>query len=188
MDPGGPVLQRTPEDYRAYLQHVARLRLDPRLQGKLDAADMVQQTLLEACQAPGPFPGGLEAEEKAWLRRILLRNLANAVRDLCRQKRDVQRERSLEEALEASSARLAALSAADQSSPSEQAIRNEEVLRLEESLEALPEMQRQAVVLRHFHGWSLSEISRHLQRTPSAVAGLLHRGLAHLHELLKEPD
>jgi len=105
---------------------------------------------------------------------------------LSRQKRDVHRERSLEAALENSSARLAALLAADQSSPSERASRNEELLRLEQALAALPEMQRQAVVLRHFHGWTLAEISRHLERSPPAVAGLLHRGLDRLHQLLKE--
>jgi RNA polymerase sigma-70 factor (ECF subfamily) len=188
MDPGGPDSRRTPEDYRPYLQHVARLRLDPRLQSKLDPADVVQQTLLEAYQAADDFRGRTEGEDKAWLRRILLRNLANAVRDLGRQKRDVLRERSLEEALEHSSARLAALLAADQSSPSEQAVRNEEVLRLEDSLAELPPMQREAVVLRHFHGWTLAEISRQLDRSPSAVAGLLHRGLTQLHLRLCEPE
>jgi RNA polymerase sigma-70 factor (ECF subfamily) len=186
MDPGSAALPRAPEDYRAYLQHVARVRLDPRLQSKLDPADIVQQTLLEAYQAPNQIPGD-GAAAKAWLRRILLRNLANAVRDLGRQKRDVARERSLDDAVDSSSVRLAALLAADQSSPSEQAIRNEEVLRLEESLTALAEMQRQAVVLRHFHGWTLAEISRHLGRSQPAVAGLLHRGLTQLHQLLKEP-
>jgi RNA polymerase sigma-70 factor, ECF subfamily len=185
MDPGGPDSRRAPEDYRAYLMHVARLRLDPRLASKLDPADMVQQTLLEAHLAADQFPGRAESEDKAWLRRVLLRNLANAVRDLGRQKRDVHRERSLEAVVEHSSARLAGLLAAEQSSPSARAIRNEEVLRLEEALARLPPMQRQAVVLRHFHGWPLADISRELKRSASAVAGLLHRGLDQLHQLLR---
>ncbi|HYT95219.1 MAG TPA: sigma-70 family RNA polymerase sigma factor [Gemmataceae bacterium] len=180
--------ERTPEDFRAYLCNLARLRLDPRLQSKLDPADMVQQTLLEACEALDGFRGRSEAENKAWLRRILLRNLANAVRDFARAKRDVSRERSLEAALESSSARLEALLAAEQSSPSDRAVRNEEVLRLEEALDALPETQREVVVLRHFHGWSLADVSRHLGRTQAAVAGLLHRGLSRLHALLRDPE
>jgi RNA polymerase sigma-70 factor (ECF subfamily) len=185
MDPVSRDGERSPEDFRPYLENLARLRLDPRLRSKLDPGDVVQQTLLEACRAPEQFRGRSEGEQKAWLRRILLRNLANAVRDLGRQKRDVHRERSLDAALEDSSARLEALLAAEQSSPSEQAVRNEEVLRLEEALAALAEVQREAVVLRHFHGWPLAEISRHLGRSQAAVAGLLHRGLTRLHELLR---
>jgi RNA polymerase sigma-70 factor, ECF subfamily len=188
MDPVGLDGERSPEDFRPYLENLARLRLDPRLRSKLDPGDVVQQTLLEACQAPDQFRGRSEGEQKAWLRRILLRNLANAVRDLGRQKRDVHRERSLDAALEDSSARLEALLAAEQSSPGERAARNEEVLRLEEALAALPEGQREAVVLRHFHDWPLAEISRHLGRSHAAVAGLLHRGLTRLHELLHEGE
>jgi RNA polymerase sigma-70 factor (ECF subfamily) len=186
MDSVAPPGERTPEHYRAYLDHLARVRLDPRLRSKFDPADLVQQTLLEACQAPEQFQGRSEGEQKAWLRRILLRNLANAVRDLNRQKRDVSRERSLDDALEDSSARLEALLAAEQSSPSEKAARNEEVLRLEEALALLPEPQREAVVLRHFHDWPLADISRQMGRTQAAVAGLLHRGLVRLNELLRE--
>jgi RNA polymerase sigma-70 factor (ECF subfamily) len=186
MDHVPPASERNPEDYRPYLDSLARLRLDPRLQSKLDPADVVQQTLLEACQAPEQFRGRSEGEQKAWLRRILLRNLVNAVRDLGRQKRDVSRERSLEAAVEDSSARLEALLAAEQSSPSERAARNEDAARLEEALALLPEPQRQAVTLRHFHDWPLAQISRQLGRSQAAVAGLLHRGLVRLHELLSE--
>jgi RNA polymerase sigma-70 factor (ECF subfamily) len=186
MEPVALARERAPEDFRAYLEYVARLRLDPRLQSKLDPADLVQQTLLEAYQGLDQFQGRTEGEQKAWLRRILLHNLANTVRDLARQKRDVHRERSLDQALDSSSARLASLVAAEQSSPSEQAVRREQVLHLEESLAALPDLQRQAVVLRHLHGWPVAEISRHLGRSLPAVAGLLHRGLTQLHQLLDE--
>jgi RNA polymerase sigma-70 factor (ECF subfamily) len=188
MDRGVADGERTPEDYRAYLLNLARLRLDPRLQAKLDPADVVQQTLLEAWQAVDGFRGRSEGEQKAWLRQILLRNLANAVRDFARACRDVRRERSLEAALESSSARLEALLAAEQSTPSERAARNEEVLRLEEALALLPEPQRTVVMLRHLHGWPLGDIARHLGRTQAAVAGLLHRGLTRLHALLTHSE
>ncbi len=62
------------------------------------------------------------------------------------------------------------------------------MLHLAEALTALPEDQRQVVELRHLKGWSLAAIPRHLGRTPAAVAGLLHRGLARLRHLLPEKD
>jgi RNA polymerase sigma-70 factor (ECF subfamily) len=176
------------EQFRDYLRLLARLRLDPRLRAKLDPSDVVQQTLLEAHQGLAQFRGRTFAERAAWLRQILARNLANAVRDLGRDKRDVNRERSLEAAVEESASRLEAWLAAEQSSPSERAERNEEAVRLARALAALPEAQREVVVLRHCQGWSLADISRHVGRSPSAVAGLLHRGLHDLRTRLEERE
>jgi RNA polymerase sigma-70 factor (ECF subfamily) len=172
--------------YRNYLLLLARAQLDPRLQGKLDASDIVQQSLLEAHACSGQFRGTTSGELAAWLRRILARNMANVVRDLGRAKRDLAREQSLEGALEASSARLQAWLAAEQSSPSQQAEEGERLLRLAEALAQLPEAQRQAVELRHLQGWSLNDIAARMERTPGAVAGLLHRGLLQLRTLLQE--
>ena len=81
------------------------------------------------------------------------RNLANAVRDLGRDKRDVGREQSLEQALEKSSVRLEAWLADVSAPPDGQAARNELLLRLSSALAALPAAQREAVELRHLHGW-----------------------------------
>jgi RNA polymerase sigma-70 factor (ECF subfamily) len=176
------------ERYRAYLHLLARLRLDRRLQGKLDASDVVQQTLLQAHQALDGFRGHTEAEQAAWLRQILARNLAHAVRDLRRDKRDVARECSLEAALDESSARLEAWLAAEQSSPSEKACHNEQLLRLAEALTELPEDQREAVVLHYFQGCSLAEIGEQLGRSTGSVSGLVFRGLKLLRGLLHEPE
>src|SRR5262245_24453173 len=115
------------ERFRDYLRLLARLQLDPRWRAKLDPSDLVQQTLLQAHEACDQFRGRTAAEQAAWLRQILARVLANAVRDLGRAKRDAGRERSLEAALEQSSARLEAWLAAEQSSPSETVERNEQL-------------------------------------------------------------
>ena len=174
------------ERYRSYLHLLARLQLDARLRGKLDSSDMVQQTLLQAHQNRGQFQGTSEAELVAWLRTILAHTVANELARFRSAKRDVALERSLEAAVEESSARAEAWLAADQSSPSEQVAGQEQSLRLAEALAQLPEEQRTAVELHHLNGCSVAAVAEQTGQTPAAVAGLLRRGLKRLRGLLKD--
>src|SRR5260370_14818068 len=114
-----PTVQR----FRDYLRLLARLHLGDRLRGKVEASDVVQQTLLEAHQKLDQFRGHSDAELAAWLRRLLACTLADVLRAHGRARRDVAREQPLA-ALEASSARLEAWLAAEQSSPTERAARH----------------------------------------------------------------
>jgi RNA polymerase sigma-70 factor (ECF subfamily) len=177
-----------PDRFRSYLRLLARMQLDQQLRSKLDPSDIVQQTLLQAHRAMAEFRGKSDAEMAAWLRQILARNLSHAVRDFGRDKRNVNRERSLQAAVDASSARLEAWLAAEQSSPSQQAQHNEQVLALCHALEQLPDGQREAVQLHYWQGCTLNEIAERLNRTPAAAAGLLKRGMRRLRELMQEHD
>ena len=168
------------ERFRDYLRLLAEMHLDRRLQAKLDASDVVQQTLLEAHRDFDKFRGQSDAELAAWLRQALVNNLANAARDFGRAKRDVQRERSLEQSIGHSSCRLEAWLASGDSSPSQRADRNEQLLLLADALAQLPPAQREVVVLRYLHDWSIAEVANHIGRTTPAVAGLLHRALVQL--------
>src|SRR5262249_37646499 len=159
-----------PEQFREYLHLLARLQLDPRLQGKVDLSGVIQQTLLEAYQALDQFRQMGEAQQAAWLRKALANNLTDEVRKLGTQARDVGRERSLEAALEESSARLEAWLAADQSTPDQQAVRNEQLLQLAEALGRVSLDQRQAVELHHLKGCSLAEVAEQMGRSEGAVA------------------
>ena len=176
------------EQFRAYLELLARMQLNPRLQAKMGPSDVVQQTMLQAHRAWKDFCGTTERELAAWLRKILARNLAHAGRDHGRAKRDVARERSLEASLKESSVRLQAWLAADESSPSQKAERHERAVCLAEALESLPESQREAVELHYWQGWTLAQIGEHLGRSKPAVAGLLHRGVRRLKHLLQERE
>ena len=173
-----------PERYRSYLRLMARLHLSPRLGAKLDPSDLVQVTLLQAYKALPGFRGQTPQEMAAWLRQILARNLAHAARDFARQKRNAALEVSISQTLDQSSARLEAWLADDQSSPSERAQRNDQLLRLAEVIEELPPEQREAVELRYWQGWTLAQIATHQNRSVPSVAGLVHRGLAKLRALM----
>jgi len=172
--------------YRDYLRLLARTQLGPRLRAKLDASDVAQQVILRAHEARAQFRGTSEAEKLAWLRAILANVLAGAVRRFEAAVRDVGRERSLEGDLERSSARLAHLIVADQTSPSQGAERCEDLLRLAAALCRLPEDQREVVEWHHLKGLTVAEVAEEMGRTRAAVVGLLFRGLKKLRELLRE--
>jgi RNA polymerase sigma-70 factor, ECF subfamily len=110
------------------------------------------------------------------------------MRRLRADRRDVGREQTIEAALEASAASVASWLAADQSSPSHRADRDEQVLRLSIAVAELPDGQRQAVELHCFQTKLLAEIAIAMGKTTAAVAGLLKRGLRQLREHLAEPE
>jgi RNA polymerase sigma-70 factor (ECF subfamily) len=188
MDDVTQVADRSLDRYGDYLRLLARLQLSPRLQSKLDASDVVQQTLLQAHAARAQFRGQSQAEWLAWLRAILANTLTAAARRFSTEGRDLGRECSLEADLEQSSSRLECLLAADQSSPSERAARGEELLRLAHAMACLPADQRRVVELHHLKGLPVAEVAQLLDRTRPAVVGLLFRGLKRLRELLHEDE
>lgn len=177
----GPLLER----FRAYLTLLARLQVAPRLHGKVDLSGVVQQTLLEAYQALDQLCAMRPEQQATWLRTALAHNLTDEVRRLGRAIRDVHRECSLEHAVEQSSGRLEAWLATDRSSPSLQAVRNEELLRLAEALVRLPDDQRRAIELHHLQGYPIAKTAKLLGRSEAAVGGLLLRGLRNLRQTLQ---
>lgn len=177
-----------PERFLGYLRAIARLQVAARpwLSPKLDASDLVQQTMLKAHSAREQFHGQSPEEFVGWLRQILMNTLANALRSLGQAKRDVGVERSLEADLDASCSRLDAWLAVEQTSASQFAQNHERAEALANAVGSLPEDQQQALLGKHCHGQSLNEIATQMNRSPAAVAGLLRRGLERLRELLAD--
>jgi RNA polymerase sigma-70 factor, ECF subfamily len=176
------------EKFRSYLLLLARMQMNQKLCAKLDPSDVVQQTLLDAHRQLDQFLGSTPAEMAGWLRRMLACNLADALRAFSRGKRAIANERSLEAALDGSSARLESWLAAEQSSPSQKAQRAEDLLILAQALAELPEAQREAIVLHYWQEQPLAQVAVQLGRTVPAVVGLLQRGLKTLRTLLAEPE
>jgi RNA polymerase sigma-70 factor (ECF subfamily) len=186
VDLASPGLDQELAKFRAYLSLLARLHIDRRLQGKLDLSGVVQQTLLEAYQAFAQLKDRSEAEKAAWLRRALANNLNDEIRKLTTDKRNVERERSLQLALEESSARIQVWLATENSAPVNGILRQEQALQLANALARLPENQRLAVELRHLKGLSVSLVAQEMGSTKPAVIGLLNRGVKKLRQFLQD--
>src|SRR3954447_3708624 len=184
----GPAGGKPLESYRDYLRLLASLHLDPRLQGKLDPSDVVQETLLKAHEKFEQFRGSTDAELAGWLRQILANQLLQATRQFSAGVRDVGRERSLEVALEDSSVRLERWLADEQSSPSLIAERQEQLVRMAEALGQLPKDQRTAIEMHHLKGVPVVELARQMGRSGAAATNLLYRGLKRLRQLLAEKE
>ena len=171
--------------YRDYLTLLARLHFDRGIRGRLDPSDVVQETLLEAHLHRDNFVGDHPEQKARWLRKILAHNLVNASRDERRQKRDVRLERSIEQSLDHSSARLGNCLVADQTPPSQRVARDEEVLALVEALMALPELEREVIILRLWQGETMLKVSESLAISEYHVARHLRRGLDKLRLRMK---
>jgi RNA polymerase sigma-70 factor (ECF subfamily) len=180
-------LDRLLEAYRSYLLLLARVGLDAALRRKADPSDLVQEALLKAHQRFGQFRGHTEAELAAWLRQILARALADMARSFhAAEARQLARERSLEELLDASSQALGGLLATEGNSPSASAERREMAVVLAEALEELSAEHREVIVLRSLEERDWEEVARHIGRTPGGARLLWTRALKQLRPLIEK--
>ena len=171
------------EACRGYLLRIAGRRLSADLRSKGGASDLVQQTFLDAqCQFER-FQGESEKELLAWLRQILLHNLAHFQRRYrAAAKRDLSREAPLPG--EASSTDGGAGLATQTPSPSEEMVAREEAQAVQQALERLPDEHRQVLSLRHQEQLTFEEIGRQLGRSTSGARALWLRAVERLNDEL----
>jgi RNA polymerase sigma-70 factor (ECF subfamily) len=173
------------ELYRPYLTLLARVQIGRRLQGKADAADVVQDTFLEAHRHFPMFRGQSEPELTAWLRQILATCLAHLIRRYYGTKaRDVRLERELGDDLDRSSHALDGNLVAAGSSPSQGASRREQSVLLADALDQLPPDYREVIVLRHLEGLTFPDIAGRMNRSLDSVEKLWVRALPKLRRAL----
>jgi RNA polymerase sigma-70 factor (ECF subfamily) len=177
------------ESYRDYLTLLARLQISKRLQSKVDPADLVQETFLQAHAHFAGFRGNTEAELVSWLRQILATSLANLVRHYCgTQRRDVRLERDLADALDESSRALDRALVAKHSSPSQRAAHREQAVLLANALARLPAEYREVIILRHLEGLKFADVAHKMGRTVDNVKKMWTPALAELRALLGGPS
>jgi RNA polymerase sigma-70 factor (ECF subfamily) len=166
--------------------HAQMLRLHPRIHVKFGYSDLVNETLLVAHQRIAQFEGNTEAQLIAWLKRILTNRARDKFDHWHAEMRDVDRERSIEAAVEDSSQRLTRFLVAHNRSPSEHVSKKEQLARLARALDELDEDHREAIIARYLMQLPVAEIAARMERTQKSVAGLLLRGRKRLRDLLKE--
>lgn len=171
-----------------YLMAMASMAVPAHLRAKFDMEDVVQDALVKVYHNPGAFEGRSDGERRTYLKKALASALADQIRRYHCHSRVVDLERSLEAAVDDSSARLGRWLAADQTSPSQRVSHEEQLLRLTRALARLPEDQREAVQHHHLRKLSLAETAQAMNRSRNAVAGLLQRGLKSLRDMLREGE
>lgn len=156
------------------------------LRAKVDASDLVQQTLFEAHRDFERFEGKSEAEWFAWLRRILTHNALDLVRQYHgAAKRQAKREVSVD-AGNGSSLQRGPQLACTEPSPSQQVIARDEQLRVAAALARLTADHREVIVLRNLERLPFDEVARQMHRSRPAVQMLWMRAMKKLEEQLCE--
>src|SRR5262249_18029336 len=162
------------DSFRPYLRFIGRAAGHRRLQARVDDSDLVQDVLLEAHKQFVRFRGSTVAELTAWLRRIVLRTAAHARRShLEAGKRTLDREQTADDLTDL---------AAPASTPSAQAIRDEQAARMAAALDRLPEEMQQVLLGRHLEQLPYAVLAARLGKSEGAVRVLYVRALARLRQ------
>jgi len=169
--------------YHDRLRRMVSLRLDPRLCGRFDPSDVLQEAYLEAHTGLAEYLRDPPLPFFLWLRQLAGHRLGRLHRDhLGRKCRDATREVSLFRpgVPGASSAALAERLLGREARPSEAAARLERKLRLEQALNSMDPTDREVLVLRHFEQLTRAEAARELGITEAAAAKRYLRALERL--------
>ena len=165
----------------SYLQIVARSQVESSLRAKVDASDLVQETLLEAFRDFQRFSGNSEQEWLAWLKRILAHNAADFIRRYRgTAKRQARREVPIRGPQESTIVRGAPEPAAECPTPSQEFLRIDDELRVTAALAELPADYREVIVLRNLQRLPFNEVAERMERSRPAVQMLWMRAIRKL--------
>ncbi|MEM9364356.1 MAG: sigma-70 family RNA polymerase sigma factor [Planctomycetota bacterium] len=169
------------ESHRPALTTLARSRMSGKLLRKMDAEDLVQETLRRAlaCWQSHRDPG-TSLPGEPWLTTILDSAIKDAVRHHRAQRRSVEQEESIFDTPETSAQQIAERIALELSTPSLIVTRQEQINRLAASLDSLGATTRAVIVAKYLRGRTLAEMESELGLTKPSIAGHLRRGLAKL--------
>jgi RNA polymerase sigma-70 factor (ECF subfamily) len=172
---------------RNYVSIAARAEMASWLKAKVDASDLVQQTLLEAHRGLANFRGTTEGEWLGWLKQILVHNAADFVRRYHGvEKRCAGREVSL--AASEDSAQNAPQLSDGGPTPSQLVMQKELHLQVADAVARLPEDYQEVVILRNLQQLPFDDVAERMGRSRPAVQMLWMRAIRRLQEVLNEGE
>ncbi len=167
--------------YGERLRSVVRLRLGPRLRSKMESCDVVQEALLASLRHVEQAEFVSSGAFMRWLSKLAENRIRDEAEKYTAQKRNAARELPLEVTTPATDSVAGPIAdLATFTTPSQVAARAEDLQHLENAIDALPDDQKEALLLVRYEGLSLAEAAAHLQRSPDAVRMLIARALARL--------
>ena len=176
--------------YQDRLQRMIRFRLDRRLYGRIDSADVLQEVWLDASKRVAEYAASPAVPFYVWLRQIAWQTIIDLHRrHLGAQKRSVANEVAIGGGREDTSLSIAARLAGNLTSPSQAAMRDERMLQLRQALEDMDEIDREVLALRHFEELGNNEVAEILGLQKTAASNRYIRALKRLKEVLEQfPD
>ena len=170
---------------RGYLGFVARAQVESWVKAKVDASDVVQQTMLEAHRDFDRFQGLSEKEWLGWLRKILTHNVADFVRHYRgTAKRQARREVRFRDPAETGPVHGAPEPAAPGPTPSQEFLRMDDELRVAAALAELPPDYQEVIVLRNLERLSFNDVAQQMGRSRPAVQMLWMRAINKLQQVM----
>jgi RNA polymerase sigma-70 factor (subfamily 1) len=169
------------------LERIVGFRLDPRIRGRIDAADILQEAYLKAAERLPSFLESGDVSFFVWLRQQTLQTLVDVHRRQFRQKCDVSREIHFASTgtSDGTSVSIAQFLIDQLTSPSQVIVNAEEMQWLQEALNSMNEVDREVLALRHFEQLGNNQVAEILGLTPTAASNRYLRAAARLSEILQ---
>jgi RNA polymerase sigma-70 factor, ECF subfamily len=172
--------------HRDKLQRMVRFRLDRRLYGRVDTADVLQDVWLETSRRIEDYTSNPAVPFYVWVRQIAYQIIIDLHRrHLGAQKRDVSQEVSIWKSNCDTSISIAAQLVGNLTSPSHVAMRGERLARLREALDSMDEIDREVLALRHFEELGNNEVADILGIQKTAASNRYVRALKRLKQVLE---
>jgi RNA polymerase sigma-70 factor (ECF subfamily) len=188
LEGGQQALAELLSQHQSRLERIVSFRLAPVLRSRVDPSDVLQEAYIEIARRIQEFIDGSSVSFFVWIRQKTMQTLIDIHRKHMREKRDPNREIAF---VSISLHQTTSLSIArqlidDVTSPSQAAVREEEVLQLQMALELMNETDREVLALRHFEQLNNQNVAEVLGLTPTAASNRYVRAAAKLGEILKQ--
>lgn len=171
---------------RNYVAVVARSQVESWMRPRIDASDIVQQTLLEAHRGLARFAGQSEGEWLAWLRQILTHNTQDFIRRCRTEKRGGALELSLDAGGSTSNGHYISEPSTGDATPSQVLAEHEQEIALADAISQLSPDHQEIIVLRNLQRLPFDEIAEQMGRSRPAVQMLWTRAIRQLEARLRE--